>query len=148
MASGTHKSNYQLPANLTGMEGWRNLQKGVHPIVQRVGGKAGSAIIFTEALTCVRQRSQRRPVAFFSQLVAGCRHGTLPWTGKGERRTLFMKISPHPLSWAAGYFYTEGKEWESELTVKQRMILDPPSVPGSQRLNEFKREQAENGAKL
>jgi hypothetical protein len=25
------------------------------------------------------------------------------------------------------------------------MILDPPSVPGSKRLNDFKREQAENG---
>ena len=58
-------------------------------------------------------------------------HGTLPWKGKGERRTLFMKISPHPLSWANGYFSTEGKEWEAELTDKQRVILEAPSVPGS-----------------
>ena len=69
----------------------------------------------------------------------------MPWTGKGERRTLFMKISPHPLSWAPSYFSTEDKPWEGELSLKQRMILDPPSVPGSKRLNDFKREQAENG---
>ena len=42
-----------------------------------------------------------------------------------------MKISPHPLSWANGYFSTEGKEWEAELTDKQRVILEAPSVPGS-----------------
>ena len=58
-------------------------------------------------------------------------HGTLPWTGQGERRTLFMKLSPHPLSWAAGYFDVVGKSWESELTDKQRLILEPPSVPGT-----------------
>jgi hypothetical protein len=30
---------------------------------------------------------------------------------------------------------------ESELTEKQRMILEPPSVPGSQRLSEWRRNQ-------
>ena len=73
---GTHKSNYRFP------DEWRNMQRGIHPLVKRMGGKAGSAIMFTEALT----------------------HGTLPWTGRGERRTLFMKISPHPLSWSPGVF--------------------------------------------
>ena len=39
---GTHKSNYRFP------NGWRNMQQGVHPTVQRIGGDAGSCIIFTE----------------------------------------------------------------------------------------------------
>jgi hypothetical protein len=124
---GTHKSNYHFPAD------WRNMQESVHPVVQRIGGPAGSAIIFTEALT----------------------HGTLPWTGKGERRTLFMKVSPHPLSWAAGYFDVVGKPWEHELTDKQRLILEPPSVPGTpgaaesrQRWNQAEMAKAQANAKL
>jgi hypothetical protein len=39
---GTHKSNFRFP------NGWRNMQQGIHPIVQRIGGDAGSCIIFTE----------------------------------------------------------------------------------------------------
>jgi hypothetical protein len=120
---GTHKSNYSFP------NGWRNMQLGVHPLVKRIGGQAGSAIIFTEALT----------------------HGTLPWTGRGERRTLFMKISPHPLSWSTGYFSLEGRSWASELTDKQRLILEPPSVPGSpaaQSILQAQRRRRQPQAKL
>ena len=51
------------------------------PFVERVTGPAGTAIIFTEALT----------------------HGTLPWNGADERRTIFLKYSPHPLSWSASF---------------------------------------------
>ena len=31
-------------------------------------------------------------------------HGTLPWRGAGERRTIFYKYSPHASSWAATYY--------------------------------------------
>ena len=66
-----------------------------------------------------------------------------------------MKVSPHPLSWAAGYFDVAGKCWESELTDKQRLILEPPSVPGTpgaaqarQRWAETEAAKAQANAKL
>ena len=69
---GSHKSNYQFPDDWTEMD-------VLEPIVERVPGPAGTAIIFTEALT----------------------HGTLPWTGLDERRTIFFKYSPLCVSWSA-----------------------------------------------
>ena len=69
---GSHKSNLPLP------ESWRDMAKGFAPGVVTVPCKAGSVVLFTEALT----------------------HGTAPWHGAGERRTLFLKYSPHFLAWA------------------------------------------------
>ena len=40
--------------------------------VRRIEGKAGECIVFSEKL----------------------KHATCPWTGKGQRRTVFMKYSP------------------------------------------------------
>jgi ectoine hydroxylase-related dioxygenase (phytanoyl-CoA dioxygenase family) len=94
---GSHKSNYSLPGE------WRNLEEGLQPCVRRVTGAAGSAIIFTEALS----------------------HGALPWSGAGERRTVFFKYSPHPLSWAAGYY--DDKAYDG-LSEGQRDILEAPNA--------------------
>ncbi len=93
---GSHKSNLPLPAAM------RDLQDA-HSCVQKVGGAAGTAIIFTEALT----------------------HGTLPWTGRDERRTVFFKYSPHPLSWSAHYYNADDHE---DLTERQRAVLEPPNA--------------------
>ena len=93
---GSHKSNLAFPQD------WRELETA-HPCVQRVTGPAGTAIIFTEALT----------------------HGTLPWTGSDERRTIFLKYSPHPLAYAAQYY--DANEYE-ELTERQREILEAPNA--------------------
>lgn len=93
---GSHKSNYRYPTE------WQPLDDP-QPIVQRVTGPAGTAIIFTEALT----------------------HGTLPWTGAGERRTLFFKYSPHTLSWSARYY--NAADYEG-LTERQRAILEAPNA--------------------
>lgn len=93
---GSHKSNYPFPKE------WRDLDDP-HPCVQRVIGPAGTAIIFTEALT----------------------HGTLPWHGKDERRTVFLKYSPYPVSWSARY-YNPG-DYEG-LTDRQRAILEAPNA--------------------
>jgi hypothetical protein len=71
--------------------------------MRAVTGPAGTAVIFTEALT----------------------HGTLPWRGKGERRTLFYKFSPHPISWSARYYNAEQYEG---LTERQRAILEAPNA--------------------
>jgi ectoine hydroxylase-related dioxygenase (phytanoyl-CoA dioxygenase family) len=93
---GSHKSNYPFPKE------WCDLDDP-HPCVQRVIGPAGAAIIFTEALT----------------------HGTLPWHGKDERRTVFLKYSPYPVSWSARY-YNPG-DYEG-LTDRQCAILEAPNA--------------------
>jgi ectoine hydroxylase-related dioxygenase (phytanoyl-CoA dioxygenase family) len=93
---GSHKSNLPFPREWTDLE-------DPHACVQRVTGAAGTAVIFTEALT----------------------HGTLPWTGKDERRTLFYKYSPHPLSWSARYYDPEAYD---DLTERQRQILEAPNA--------------------
>ncbi|NKB72021.1 MAG: mitomycin antibiotics/polyketide fumonisin biosynthesis protein [Candidatus Latescibacteria bacterium] len=94
---GSHKSNKSFPAE------WRAMDKGLHPCITRVTGPAGSAVVFTEALT----------------------HGALPWTGAGERRTIFFKYSPHPVSWAAGYFDEFAYD---DLSERQRDILEAPNA--------------------
>lgn len=93
---GSHKSNFPFPAE------WRELD-APQPFVNKVTGPAGTAIIFTEALT----------------------HGTLPWHGAGERRTLFIKYSPHPLSWSARYYVADQYEG---LTERQAALLEPPNA--------------------
>lgn len=93
---GSHKSNLPLPAQ------WRNLEFPSN-CVQPITVRAGSAIIFTEALT----------------------HGTLPWRGAGERRTLFYKYSPHPSAWAKCSYNADDYP---HLTASQRQILSKPGV--------------------
>ena len=112
---GSHKSNIPFPNE------WRELEER-QPFVTPVTGPAGSAILFTEALT----------------------HGTLPWHGADERRTVFYKYSPNPLSWAAS-FYDPNDE---RLTERQRAILEPPNAryPGREnyrRTGLGKRQSAE-----
>ena len=77
-------------------------QEELEPIVERVTGPAGTAVIFTEALT----------------------HGTLPWAGSDERRTVFFKYSPASVSWSAKY-YDPSKY--SDLNETQRIILEGPN---------------------
>lgn len=93
---GSHKSNLPLP------DEWQDLEHP-HPCVQEISGKAGTAIIFTEALT----------------------HGTMPWKGQHERRTLFFKYSPHPSAWARYYYNPDDYP---DLTESQRRILKTPGV--------------------
>jgi hypothetical protein len=69
--------------------------------VRAVTGEAGTAVIFTEALT----------------------HGALPWQGQHERRTVFFKYSPHPLAWSKNFFNPD--EFQG-LNERQGSILQPP----------------------
>ena len=62
---GSHKSNYCFSG------GWRDMAENIELYVRRVTGLAGTAVIFTEALT----------------------HGALPWTGQVERRKIFLSIA-------------------------------------------------------
>jgi ectoine hydroxylase-related dioxygenase (phytanoyl-CoA dioxygenase family) len=102
---GSHKSNFPFPTE------WKELEVDRMPsCIQPVTGSAGTAIIFTEAMT----------------------HGTLPWRARHERRTVFYKYSPHPLSWAARFYNADDYE---DLTERQRAVLESPNAryPGRPR---------------
>jgi len=93
---GSHKANVPFP------EEWRELDRELD-LVKAVTGPAGTAIIFTEAMT----------------------HGTLPWRGAGERRTLFLKYNPAPYAWGASFY--DRDRWP-DLSSRQRAILEPPNA--------------------
>ena len=93
---GSHKSNYHFP------EDWKEMET-FSPIVEPVTGPAGTAIIFTEALT----------------------HGTLPWVGSDERRTLFFKYSPSSIAWTRDYLNPNDYE---NLSDTQKNILEGPNA--------------------
>ena len=75
----------------------------LEPVVERVTGPAGTAVIFTEALV----------------------HGTLPWSGSDERRPIFFKYSPASVSWSAEY--PDADEYP-DLTDSQRTLLEAPNA--------------------
>jgi hypothetical protein len=94
---GSHKANVPFPAD------WRELDEDRDGLVRAVTGPAGTAIIFTEAMT----------------------HGTLPWRGAGERRTLFLKYDPAAYAWGAAFY--DRDRWP-DLTPRQRAILESPNA--------------------
>ena len=77
------------------------------PYARAVAAPAGSAIIFTEAMT----------------------HATLPWTGSGSRKTIFYKYCPMNLAWTALPFDAESDY--PGLTERARDIMLAP--PGGTR---------------
>ncbi|MEO2004235.1 MAG: phytanoyl-CoA dioxygenase family protein, partial [Candidatus Poribacteria bacterium] len=93
---GSHKSNIEMPESMRQLD-------DAHARVDRVTGAAGTAVVFTEALI----------------------HGTLPWAGADERRTLFYKYSPHALSWAAGYYDASAYD---DLSDRSRAALEAPNA--------------------
>ncbi len=72
-------------------------------LLKSLTGAAGTAIVFTEALT----------------------HGTLPWVAAHERRTLFFKFSPYPISWSAHYYNAANYP---EMTEEESAVLEPPNA--------------------
>lgn len=92
----SHKANMPLP------KAWADMMN-LAPCVRAVTGPAGTAILFTEALT----------------------HGTLPWKGADERRTIFMKYSPHPLAWAVPRYDPNEHD---DLTDEERKLLEGPNA--------------------
>ena len=99
---GSHKGNFPLPAD------WRTsmTQEEMPECVERVAAQAGDAIIFTEA----------------------CAHGTVPWKGDRERRTIFYKYCPHAVAWSPCYYNADRY---GELSDNQRDMLMPPSAYGA-----------------
>lgn len=99
--AGSHKVNFELPSE------WKlsATQQDIPECVDRVAAEAGDAIIFTEA----------------------CAHGTVPWEGDKERRTVFYKYCPHAVAWGPCYYNSADY---GDLTENQRAILMPPSAFG------------------
>jgi hypothetical protein len=93
----SHKANYRLP------DGWSDLSAGANPCAIEVACDAGDAVLFTEALT----------------------HGTAPWRSLEQRRTLFLKYSPHFQSWSARYY--DPSEYP-DLPVDARRMLEAPNA--------------------
>ncbi len=93
---GSHKANFPCPPEVRRFE--------VNPgYVAHVPIRAGSVLIFTEALT----------------------HGTLDWSATYERRALLFKYSPAHEAWGrAG----RAEELLARLSDRQRLILEPPYI--------------------
>jgi ectoine hydroxylase-related dioxygenase (phytanoyl-CoA dioxygenase family) len=92
---GSHKSNYPCPPDIKRYEAHRDC-------VHQVAAPAGSAVLFTEALT----------------------HGTLPWRGEGQRRSILFKYSPGFLAWGGGYPPSE--ELLDDLSPEARLVMERP----------------------
>ena len=95
---GSHKSNLDPPADVVSME----YDLGCY---HHIEAKAGDALVFTEALT----------------------HGTLPWKGDHERRTLLYRYGAG--GWSSGKGTLDPKQYApfcDELTPLQQAIMEPP----------------------
>ena len=91
---GSHKANYPCPPEI----------KSDHIAAECViipPAKAGSVVIFTEALT----------------------HGTAPWTAPHERRSLLYKYSPAQQSWSKRHLEPPAGV---NLTPRQQLLFEPP----------------------
>ena len=84
------------------------MSEKLNPCVIASPCRAGDAVLFTEGLT----------------------HGTLPWKGKDQRRTLFLKYSPHFASYSANYYDIAAF---SDLDDETRQLLEPPNARYSSR---------------
>ena len=96
---GSHRANYPCPEDVRRLE--------AHPEwFKHLPLKAGSALVFTEALT----------------------HGTLPWKGPHERRTLLYRYGTGHMVYGSGPgVHPEGYEsFKDELTPLQRALMEPP----------------------
>ena len=96
---GSHKANFACPDDILA---WEADQE----IVYHVPMQAGDMVIFNEATI----------------------HGTLPWQGKAERRSLFYRFTPKYLHYDGGTYQTNQPDWVSELTDAQQAVLESPYV--------------------
>jgi hypothetical protein len=94
--SASHKANYPCPPAIQ--------QAHLHAHADCVvipEARAGSVVIFTEALT----------------------HGTAAWRGQHQRRSLLYKYSPGQQSWAREHLRPPS---DIALTPRQALLFEPP----------------------
>jgi ectoine hydroxylase-related dioxygenase (phytanoyl-CoA dioxygenase family) len=101
---GSHKSNWPTPTEI----------REAHVQADSVAipaAKAGSVVIFTEALT----------------------HGSAPWIADYQRRSLLFKYSPAQQSWSRDHIQPpEGVAFMD----RQKLLFEPPYFNGRQSLFE------------
>jgi hypothetical protein len=93
---GSHKANFAVPEEF---EQYDEIGPTVH-----IPQAAGDVLIFTEALC----------------------HGTFPWQGAHERRSLLYKYAPSMISWRE---HERSPQLLQLLDAEQRKILDSPRSP-------------------
>ena len=95
---GSHKSNFlaNIPPEV------RRLERPAHYVVQPAL-EPGDVLFFTEAII----------------------HGTMPWRGEHQRRSLLYKYSPGNSAWSGSYYDINRY---GELTEQQKRMLLPPSI--------------------
>jgi hypothetical protein len=111
---GSHKANFEPPAEVL------ELAHGAEH-VRQVPLRAGSAVIFSEALI----------------------HGTLPWTGEADRRTLFVRYSPGALLFRYDPMPVDYETFADELTPLQRAVFEPPHFNDRPKLAQLLAEELE-----
>ncbi|MYC16757.1 MAG: phytanoyl-CoA dioxygenase family protein [Gemmatimonadetes bacterium] len=105
---GSHKSNYSCPREI------RRLEAAMDN-VRHIPVRAGSAIIFTEALM----------------------HGALPWKASHERRTLLYRYIPACMAYGRKYEPDEYESFADELSPLHRALIEPPYYSGRQSIAEL-----------
>ena len=115
--AGSHKGHFHVP------EAWRELSKGVHPMVTRAPARAGTAIIFTEALC----------------------HVTLPWTAPSTRTTLFYKYMQRQEAYSneGNFFHPSDADGWKGIDDRKRTILTPPPQAHLERKKELAKREAD-----
>lgn len=111
---GSHKSNYSCPVDV------RRLEAGMENL-RHIPVKAGSAMIFTEALM----------------------HGALPWKASHERRTLLYRYIPGAIAYGRRYVPEEYESFADELTPLHRALIEPPYYSGRQSIAEMLEDKKE-----
>ena len=94
----SHKANLTCPDKMLEWEQYQEYVTEIH-------GKAGDAIIFTEA----------------------CTHGTLPWTADHQRRAVLYKYNTGHMSWGGGGLPGLLPAYWNELTAPQQAALLLPT---------------------
>ena len=102
---GSHRANYRCPEDVRHATKSADSPAELPEEVVVPEAPAGSAVIFTEALT----------------------HGTAPWVADHQRRSLLNKYSPGHQSWSSTYV---SPPESVDLTGRQERLFGPPSVYG------------------
>ena len=102
LVPGSHKVQEATPAGIRSVEDAMGLV--VQPVME-----AGDVLFFAETAT----------------------HGTLPWKGAQERRSVLYKYASRAAARAVGKYFTPQSrygDWVEELTAEQRAVLYGPGV--------------------